>query len=622
MTSNQTQLSPEDEALRDSLAGIWDELNQGRPRRAIEALLTIEDKMSRRLVPFIYNSNQRFIDDAVFAGRTSRFDPINAVIVKDRQATWTSLVLAVIFVNVIFFENTHAVVVFQDEETGKVLKKRIDTFWRMLHPLAITDDECSVRLRSSDKAFFEVGFYDRTAGQDPDTNTHAQPLGISSIDIVSAGAKEYGAGITPTFFFADEFDLYQALDLVGRIEDGFPQSGAKFYGGTPRGRKQLHTKYRDILDNGGGKALAIYWFMNSENQMPPGHDFAPANVRGDFELLPEHVKQLESLHWQERSVFQGYQSVQNAFRWWEWKRNDIRNRLVSEGIYDERLVLAHMEQEHMSNDVDCWLGSTLSPFDQAVTAEYGRRSDLFRPRQVKPLSAGLTLTVWEEPQNGVFYACGMDCAEGYKMGDEIVAYISDPDGNFVARVAGRVDIMAASREIVKVCEWYHDALFAPEVDGGLGYVALSAARDTSYPNVWEQPRKREIDGRGSNINDIVPYDKKYGWRTQGNKVEMLQYLVSSYNSRGIMVWDSDFLRDAANYAPGEQRHTSDRLMAAGITRAITRKGHAWGDQYWSLAANAVRSSVSGLGKGLHDPTPERQPVLAIGRAGVWGQTGR
>jgi len=621
MATQQATLSPEDENLRVSLKDIWDELNQGHPRRAIEALLTIEDKMTRALVPFIYNSNQRFMDEAIFQPLKSRNQAINVVMVKDRQATWTSLILGVIFVYVIFFENTHAVVVFQDEDTGKALKKRIDTFWRMLSPLAITDEECSVRLLSSDKAFFEVGFYDRTAGQDPDTTATAQYRGTSSIDIVSAGAKEYGAGIAPTMVFCDELDLYHNLDLVGRLEDGFPPDGAWFGGGTPRGMKTIHQKYTDILDNGGGIALAMYWFTNPDNRLPPGHDRAPFRVQGDFELLPEHLRQIESAEWSERSLFKSDQDIHDAFRWWEWKRNDIRNRMISEfGVADERQVLALMEQDHMSNAISCFLGSTLSPFDSEVLLDYTNAANANPPRSVIQLAPGLTLKVWQESRAGMTYACGMDCAEGYQFGDEIVAYFQDADGNDVARISGRVDITMASRHILQVCkERYNNALFAPEVDGGLGFVPLAVARDINYPNVWRVPPKSTEDGK-----TFKPYDVRHGWRTQGNKTDMIQNLISATNGRMIRTFDLDLLRDKKNYSIGSQKHTSDRIMARAITWMITHPTHRFGYQFRALAADSgLRGMAATVQREVQRELRRatgRQPVSA--GSSVWGQRGR
>ena len=583
------------------------ELHRGHPRAFIEGFLRVEDKITGQIVPFLYTENQRVLDERLWARMGAYTEPLEAVVLKDRQATVSSLLLGVMFALAVNIPAVHTVHVFQDERTGDMLKKRLELYWRSLPGWFFNSDGEGLRIDSSRKDYLEIGFYRPVDA--------ARPEAVSSVTIVSASAEEFGAGIAPSRVVYDEYDLYKDLDLVGRIDAGLGQNAWRIKASTPRGLRYLHQDYRAIKDGlAGGVAIALYCFMNPQNRLGEGHIRAPGAFRGGFELLPEHRRILESEEWRAHSVHRS--DPLGFLRWWEWERQMVRQRLAAQGIYSEKRVLDEMEQDHLTNDRDCWMTLSTTPFDAEVIESFRKRAASgAKADGAEP--SGARLQVWQPSMPGMAYACPMDCAEGYKFGDELVAYIRDADGNYAAALSGHVDLAAFTKDVVRLCRRYNDALFAPEVDGGLGLAAISIARDMGYANIWRVPPKDADDDR------VRPFEERFGWRTQGQKQEMKQRGIMAVNNGDATVWDMALVRDMSMYDPDSQRHTSDRLMAFFIGEMITRKdGHRFGRQFWSQARQSVRASLLAPDEAdageMERVRRIRQGIPQPSGAGVWG----
>jgi hypothetical protein len=590
------------------------ELHRGHPRAFIEGFLSVEDKVTGQVVPFLYTANQRVLDGLMFQGLSSYLDPLEWVILKDRQATVSSKLLAVLFSLAVNIPAVHAVHVFQDERTGDMLKKRLELYWRSLPGWFFNHDGMGLRIDSSRKDYMEVGFY---APSDA-----ASPQAVSSVTIVSASAEEFGSGISPSRVVYDEYDLYRDLDLVGRIDAGLGQNAWRVKASTPRGLRYLHQDYWAIRDGAGGHAVALYCFMNPQNRLEEGHIRAPQAYRGRFEHLPEHRRIVESAEWGAHSVHK--EDQWGFLRWWEWERQMIRQRLAAQGVYNEKRVLDEMEQDHLTNDQLCWMTLSTTPFDAEVLERCRKRAQAGARADGADLS-GARRQIWRTPQPGMAYACPMDCAEGYKLGDELVAYVRDADGNYAACLSGHVDLAAFTKDAVRLCRLYNDALFAPEVDGGLGLAAISIARDMGYTNIWRVPPKETEDGDRMRAR---PFEERYGWRTQGQKQEMKQRGIMAVNAGDASVWDMALIRDMSMYDPDSQRHTSDRLMAFFIGEMITRRdGHRFGAQFWGQARSAGRPAARLAEDAERDlagvrAMRERRGSPSPAGAGIWGVPSR
>ncbi|MCH7553886.1 MAG: hypothetical protein IIC82_07820, partial [Chloroflexi bacterium] len=538
----------------------YDELLQGHPRQMVEAFLWIDDKVTQQVVRFNYNVNQIFADGEIYDDLTWwQEDGFEAVILKDRQATMTSKFQGDGFVAVVCIEGTQVVHVFQDEDTGKQLTARLDLFWKRLNQNFLNHDGRVLVKVSDSRMELRVEHW-----QD------GKFVGLSTYLVISAGAREFGAGIAPNFIIFDEYDLYPNYDLVGRINAAKGSNCKTIKPSTPRGQGQLHEDYTAAKEGRSGAiAVAIYCFQNPLSALDTGHRLSPPAFRFDFDLLPEHLYILNSPEWEERSVHK--EDPERFFRWWEWKRQEIRQRLAGEGIHDEERVLGEQEQEHCTNDHDCFSNFGKTPFSRVVRQDYetwAKKRELRRDETPVP---GFQYKQYIPPQPGMVYAMGMDSARGRPGGDAIAAVLKDAAGNYVATLYGRCDLGKAIRAVVDVMKEYTTVmqpLFAPEIDGGLGLFAIEEAKRNGHTNFWYKPKKL-----GDDINKFNQKPKEYGWRTQGNKDAMVQRGVARFNTRDALLWDVGLLRDMSNYDPELDRHTSDRLMAYFIAEAITDPHH-------------------------------------------------
>lgn len=595
-------------------------LIEGRPRAMVNAFLWIDAKASQEVVRFEYNVNQDFVDPLIYLGG-AMWDEVGfgKVILKDRQATMTSKVQGDGFVVVISLPGTQVVHVFQDEDTGKQLTERLKLFWDRLNPFLLDHDGVKVVKVGDARNELRVEFWEGT-----------KLIGKSSYLVVSAGSREFGAGITPNFVIYDEYDLFPNYDLVGRINAAKGPNCKTIKLSTPRGMGQLYEDYTAAKEGRSGEtAIAIYWFQNPLNALNEGNQHSAPAFNYDFEFLPEHLYIMESSEWAERSVHKG--DPLRAFRWWEWKRQEIRQILANKGIHDESRLLGEMEMEHCSNDSDCFSNFGKTPFDPIVRQDYQKWSKDMEEKGVRErrtLAPGLELIVYVPPETGMVYACGMDCSEGGKLGDAISAPIKDATGKYVAAIYGRCDLAVATRAIVKVLRGngidsvgyatVMEPLFAPEVDGGLGLFVIEEAKRAGYTNFWKTPPKE-----GEDEEKYHARRDKYGWRTQGNKETMKQIGVAKFNGRHVLLWDLGLLRDMANFAPDTERHTADRLMAYFITEAITDPDHPkkFGRQWVGMCLK-VRLLTPGMPQG--PPTPKPKKWVDVHRTvptgpGIWGR---
>lgn len=590
-------------AFGEKFGPAFDDLLDGHPQKMIEGFLSIDDKEQARIVPFILNRNQQFIMDEVFDYIGHWSDGLDEVWLKDRQATFTSLMQGVGFAFVVNLPNIHAVHVFQDVDTGKQLMDRLGLFWDRLDPLVLNHDGRVIKRTGDSRTELTLEFWEE-----------GKLVGTSSYLIVSAGSREFGSGIAPNFIILDEYDLYPNLDLVGRLEEGKAPNCKLFKISTPRGMKQLHTDYFAAKEGrSGAHAVAVYCFQNSRNSMEEGHRLAPPKFRGGFDLLPEHRRILESSEWAERTAFRTEEEVKGFFRWWEWKRQGIRQRLAALGIFDEKRVLGEMEAEHCSNDRTCWHNLGVTPFDTEVLDDYtdwAKKSNEKLKRKPESIGVpGVAVYMIDSPQPGMAYACGVDCAWGQGAGDDVVAYIKDAAGNYACTLRGQgtFDLVAYTKALVGLLweygkgEW--EPLLAPEVDGKLGILMIEVARMMGYRNFWKVPQKP-----GENYDKYSLNPDKLGWRTQNNKEDMLQTLIAKCNNRHMRILDLGFLRDAGNYDPKTQKHTADNLMAAAITEMITNADNmnGFGRQFAKMAAQ-VRNGRMGAA-----PTVARVMVIQGG----------
>lgn len=584
----EAELQAQGEAMRALWRGHW--------RQWAERNLVVEDKYSRRIVPFVFNPTQQLLHRLLFEPLDHYTKAMRGVVVKDRQATVSSFAVGMEFSMAFNVPGIHAVHTFQDERTGDMLKKRVDLSWNRLAWWQFEKDGVIIHRLSDRKDYLEIGFFRRQDG-DPRVDAGVRPYAVSSLTIVSAGAEEFGPGIAPNIVVFDEYDKYESLRLVADIEDGLAANAWVLKISTPEGMKQLYTDYW-AAKNGesGDKAVCLVWFMNPENAIAAGPSVAPPRFQEDFALLPEHRAIVESPEWERYSALKD--RVQDAFRWWEWERQKVRQLLAAQGEHDERMVLARMEQEHCSSDRDCWMNFARIPFDKEMLSSMTRDAAQNPPKVTRDIAPNLTLRVWQGPRTGMTYAAPMDCSEGYKTGDPIAALWWDADGNIVASVHGRCDLEVATNKILELCEWYNAALFSPEVDGGWGHFAASVALRRGYRRIWKRPPKPASDPAKP-----VQFDPdRYGWRTQGHKEEMKQAGIAAFNGGRVRVWDMGLLRDMANFDPESVKHTSDRLMAFFIGAMITNPDTKFGRQFWQMAHGgtpAARAGAAQQANGMH-----------------------
>ncbi len=556
-----------------------DALLRGQPGPMIEAFLPIEDKDTSQLVPFTLNENQEYVHQVVFEPLTSWLDVYEEVWLKDRQATFTSLMEGVGFVGVMNIPGTHVCHVFQDKDTGVQLRKRLGLFAQTWPKVLMDHDGHQVVVDTDTKRDFEVLHY-----QD------GVLKGRSSYLIISAGEREFGAGPNFTHIFWDEYDLYDNLDLYSRINAAKGKNCRSFKMSTPRGQRQLHTDYFAAKNGTSSEhAGAVFCFQNSRNSLPRGR--GETAFAEDFDLLPEHLRIVKSPQWEERTAFHTHEEVLGFFRWWEWKRSEIRRKLQAKGVFDERRVQNELEAWHCSDDIRPWSLGTVSPFDSVQLTYHAEQANERTPR-FKEIAPGAMLRIWVPPRAGMVCASGMDCAEDVPLGDAVAAYIKNAAGVYCADLvtSGQAGLIKVARAFIHELWLYGEGrfepLFAPEVDGGLGFAVINVAKDMGYQNLWTIPKK---PGVSSDRYRQMP--DKQGWRTQGNKEDMKQTGIANFNAGNNEIFSLELLRDMANFDPRSPKHTSDLLMGYFITEMITDGPGYFAEQFKAMVAQSGAASV-------------------------------
>lgn len=567
------------------------ELRLGHPRRFVEEFCYILDGDTRQIVPMRYTETQEILDEQEFQPLKSWLDPVRLNVLKARQVRMSSISFAVTYAVAVNIPNVEAIYVFQDDRTGKDASERLDTFERRMpawffytkdvgvsRGVGEGAERVTIEEKADDKRRY--GFWRLKGG--------VWALeGTSGITIVSAGSKRFGAGPKYNIAIYDEYDEYPDLRIVKEVNAALAADSAWVLKVTnPRGMRYMYSDYTEVKEGRGiGHNIVFYCFMNRSNRIPAGSAAAAPRVVGDFQYSQEHLAIQQSPEWREHSLFREEQDTKDFFRWYETKMQDTRQQLLAEkGIRDEKRVRAEFFSQFMVDDRTCWATYGVTPFDPDVITESHNRSHAVRPRE-KDVAPGLTYRQWTSPQSGMVYCCSMDSSLGRTEGaDAISASIWDASGQQVASFYGRADLLVATREIVKVLKEYGtvmEPLLVPEVDGKFGLLVVQEAKRNGYSNVWYQPPK---PGELPDIHSLK--QREYGWRTQGNKEDMIQRGVAHFNNKDCMVWDMDLLRDMSTFDPTTQTHVSDRLMDFFVGQSVMDGNHpkGYGRQWAAMCA--------------------------------------
>ena len=549
---------------------IMEEAAQGHPRRYMETFLKIEDQSSR-IIPFLFMPNQDYFHSLTFELKDMLERGFWAYILKDRKAYSSTYIGGCVFTFTMNIPSFHSLIVGALAEHAEVPLKMVDTFYNNLpdtrnYNADGTPAEYIMRPEKThwDQSYREVGFGDIV------TENGKRSVDVkvkSSITIATSRNPDAGAGATFRCLWEIEkgrFDPVFEKPLMTTIMNSPPKNLIRFTDSTPHGTKNLH--YSDFKKIKAGEVNAIYlarfWFQNSLNALDLDDSMV---VPGDRrEMLKTGTLVLTGEEERVAKLFPADgTAVPNRIM---WRRAQIA-KATRDAMDDPAYGRAMFLQEHMENDVDCWVNLTNPVFDVSMLRRMldNAREPLpaakLREAGLSPVPIpGMQFRAWELPYSGGRYYGGMDLGGTKKYNDASVLKIFDArTGRYVASMSGRKPLLESVRAGADIMRVYNVGLFGPEVNG-IGAGALEGLIEYGYPNIYFREPKT-----APRVDRVTPRD--YGWYTgAANRPQMFGNFQEAIAKGQIDIPDKELIDSVMQWDPDplSTEHVADDVMAAMI----------------------------------------------------------
>lgn len=169
------------------------------------------------------------------------------------------------------------------------------------------------------------------------------------------------------------------------------------------------------------------------------------------------------------------------------------------------------------------------------------------------------LRIYKHPTPTEIFIIGADVAQGLEGGDASTAFVMDSNYNQCASYYSHIDVDVFACNLVRLAQYYNNALLAPEINGP-GLAVINKIKELNYTFLYQREyfEKHEID-----------IQQRLGWlTTTKSKPLMIHGLIAAIRDNSIKINDIDLLRELATlvYEPDGNcvLNSKDRSVACMI----------------------------------------------------------
>jgi hypothetical protein len=523
-----------EEARRRGLIGAK------QPSRILLSDLKIRTKQ-RELVPFEPNPIQaKYLDEITPGWRSGDIDlrGRREIILKARQFGFSTLILALLFLETVNTPNTQTVVVAHDADSTERLFRIVKRFYENLpegkKPPTKYANRREYLWHTLDSYFF-VG---------------------------TAGSGQFGRGGTINLVHGSEVAFWpNPDDLVAGLLEAVPEDGAAFLETTANGvGNWYHQEYLAAQNDDSAFAPRFFaWFEHPEYTKPVDGPLPPAKDEEERE--------------RERRLVEVHGCAEGQLAWRREKRKALKEKFP---------------QEYPSTPREAFIVSGAKYFDvEALEALETALTDIHPLSIPAPDTGGVLARHWEKlevyavPIAGRQYVVSADTAEGL-----------DEDGNHdydsadvldcetweqVAHFHGQIDTHEYGLLLAELGFWYNTALLGIERNNHGHAVINSALHSGGYPE------QKPGEWRGLYMHEEYDETKKAkqrkpGWpTTPKTKYFALDGLATSLETRDIKPQSKatlgelmTFLKLPRGKAGAPPKAHDDRVISLSIGDALLK----------------------------------------------------
>jgi len=181
------------------------------------------------------------------------------------------------------------------------------------------------------------------------------------------------------------------------------------------------------------------------------------------------------------------------------------------------------------------------------------------------------LSIWKEPEPGIFYAIGADVAEGLVQGDYSCGLVGNSETfNIDAMWHGHIDADLFGIELIKLAKYYNNAYLGVE-NNNHGLTTLSTIKREEYWNLYFSKSYDRIADK---------LTQKLGWTTSlRTKPLMIDKLAEFIREMYLGIYSDLIIGEAFTYVIEDNGKTNaqigcndDTIMALAITLQLLLEG--------------------------------------------------
>lgn len=500
----------------------------------------------KRTVVFEPNAVQsQYLDNVLPQWRTGEYSMrgVREIILKSRQFGFSTLILALFFLDTINTPNTQTVVIAHDSDSTERLFQMVQRFYQHL-PEALRP-----RTKYANRREFLW----------PDIDSY--------FFVGTAGSGEFGRGGTINNVHASEVAFWpNGEDIMAGLMQAVPQDGNVFQESTANG---LGNYYYEEYERAGAGQSALTsrffpWFAHPE--------YSNGELPFDFAISDDEMK-LKELY--------GLSDGQLL-----WRRLKLR----------EPGMAKKFVQEYPANPLEAFIASGNPYFDNDKLNE---RAAVLKGPDYAPLPKDRVLEViptrfarlraaanngelklWDVPESDKNYVVGADTAEGITdHGDhdyDSADVFETDEWTQSAHLHGRWDTREYGLILAELGEWYNTALLGVERNNH-GHAVINAIRyEANYPDANDD--KNGLYLHQEYDEHKKPTQKRAGWpQTARNKAFGLDTLATCVLEEEIWIRSRDsigemmkFVKKAGGKAGGEGRAHDDRVISLMIAAVLLK----------------------------------------------------
>jgi len=489
------------------------------------------------LKPLIFNHPQqkfwKVLTELRQKGKLARI-----IVLKARREGISTISEGLIFHAAHMNENTEAVIIAHEKDSGNKIFNMCKLFYDCLPP--------KLRPMTKYASKKELVF------SNPDKQTSDLNPGLrSSVEVVTAGKKDVSRGAGYHLLHCSEVSSWPfATEVVSSLVPTIPKTSKSLiiYESTAKGIGNFFHREWERAENGDSNFVPFFlsWF-----DMPDyTHNFYSAQEKTVF---------MEKLNDEEQELMVNFQ-------------------LTPEQLYWRRVTIADLEgdvelfrQEFPSTAEEAFIVSGVPVFDRKklrIMAQKAKEPTFQGEVGAKGLLANDqgSLKVWNHPQTGQVYSLGVDVADGGEGGDysciQVWKKLPNPyTAEQCAEWHGHLDPYNLAHVASSLGNFYNNALIGVETNAH-GLATLNELQ-RSYWNLYRQEHFDRY--KNARVN-------KLGWETTNRSKKLLiSFMTHCISDLSIIVHSNalirecmTFLRTAQGTAEAQTGGHDDRVMSAMI----------------------------------------------------------